>query len=149
MPTWIRRPRCLMIVVLLAGSLIAGCSLEQLQIGEWYTIYTPSAGSCPGLRWAFFVDAQRKINGSVSLDAVRQVADLTGVLDPDDSFRMIATDQERHRTAEVTGRFTSLVSTIAIQGDGLSAGCDGQTFSLRLGGYFAHAGGVSTFDGGR
>lgn len=86
------------------------------------------------------VNAQRSIDGFLLRDGQKRIAILSGTLNADDSFRMTATDTEGHRTAAVTGTFTSQVSTISIHGDAASA-CDGQTFTLRLGSYFANQGG--------
>jgi hypothetical protein len=129
-----------MALVLIAG-LLSGCTLEQILIGERYIIYTPPAGACPGLAWQFVVNAQRSIEGILSRDGQQPIATLSGVLNADDSFQMKATDVTGGRTADVTGQFTSLVSTISIHGDAAGSGCDGQTFKLRLGGYFSRAGG--------
>jgi hypothetical protein len=68
-----------------------------------------------------------------------EIATLSGRLNPDDSFRMMATAGQR--TASVTGQFTSQVSTIAIHGDAAGRACDGQVFRMRLGTYFAVQGG--------
>lgn len=124
---------------LVTGWMVSACTLEQVLIGQWYFIQTPQAGACPRLDWRFVVDPQRSIDGSVSGGG--RVATLSGTLNADDSFRMTATDTVSHRTAEVTGRFTSQVSTIAIRGDAAGSGCDGQMFGLRLGSYFAYQGG--------
>jgi hypothetical protein len=48
----------------------------------------------------------------------------------------------------VAGRFTSQVSTLSIHGDAAGSGCDGQTFDLRLSGYFARQGGGGGGGGG-
>ncbi|HEY0185309.1 MAG TPA: hypothetical protein VGC09_21115 [Rhodopila sp.] len=127
--------------MLLSGCLLSACTLEQILIGQWYSISTPNAGACPRLTWRFVVDARRSIAGFLSDDRQQRVANLSGVLNPDDSFQMTATDVAGNRTASVTGRFSSLVSTISIHGDAAGHGCDGQTFNLRLGRYFAFQGG--------
>lgn len=127
---------------------LSGCTLEQILIGQRYLIYTPPAGACPSLGWQFVVDPQRSIDGILSGDRQQPIAKLAGVLNADDSFRMTATSLAGGQTAEVTGRFTSLVSTISINGDAAGSGCDGQTFSLRLGGYFSRAGGGGGGGGG-
>jgi hypothetical protein len=136
----------------LTGGLIAltlgGCTLEQIQIGQWYRFGTPAAGACPSLQWHFAVNAQRGIGGSLENAGQQPIATLAGRLNADDSFQMTVTDLTTHRTADVTGQFTSLVSTMSIHGDGAGQGCDGQTFSLRLGGYFARAG-FGSVGGGR
>jgi hypothetical protein len=131
-----------MIALALAAGVLAGCTLEQILIGQLYTIDTPSVGACPLLEWRFFVNPQRSIIGSLSSGVRRQrIANLSGVLAADDSFQMTATDVAGGRTASVTGQFTSQVSTISIHGDAAGSACDGQTFELRLGSYFAHEGG--------
>jgi hypothetical protein len=133
--------------MLVLGGLLAGCTLEQLLIGQWYTIYTPPAGSCPGLYWRFVVDAQRSIGGFLSRDGRQPVANLSGLLNADDSFQMTASDVAGTRAATVTGQFTSQVSTISIHGDVAGSGCDGQTFYLRLGRYLSSQGGGGGGDG--
>jgi hypothetical protein len=125
----------------LIAFLLTGCTLEQILIGQLYTITTPPAGACPRLDWHFVVNPQRSISGLLSGDGQRPVANLSGQLNPDDSFQMTATSVTGNRTAAVTGQFTSQVSTISIHGDAAGSACDGQTFHLRLGGYFAFQGG--------
>jgi hypothetical protein len=125
----------------LAASLLAGCTLEQILIGQWYSIGTPPAGACPSLVWRFVVDPQRAIGGFLSREGQQRVANLSGMLNVDDSFTMTATDVASNRTASVTGRFTSQVSTISIHGDAAGNACDRQTFKMRLGSYFSIQGG--------
>lgn len=140
--------RFLKIVALVfAACSLQGCKVEQLLMGEWYTIYTPQVGHCPRLAWQFVVNAQRVIGGSLLRGWQQPVANLSGVLHDDDSFQITATSVTGNRTADVTGEFASGVSTITIHGDGAGAACDGQTFKLRLGGYFNAQGG-SVGDGG-
>ncbi len=136
------------IALALAASLLPSCTFEQILIGQWYTIYTPAAGTCPRLEWRFVVNAQRLIGGFLSRDGRQQFANLSGVLHPDDSFQITATDVAGGRTASVTGRFTSLVSTISIHGDGAGSACDGQIFNIRLGSYFSRQGGGGGGGGG-
>jgi hypothetical protein len=130
-----------MIALVLAASLLSGCTLEQILIGQWYIIATPPAGACPSLTWRFVVNPQRAISGSLAYGTQPPFANLSGQLNADDSFGITATGVAGHHTADVTGRFTSEVSTIAIHGDAAGSACDGQTFEMRLGGYFAHQGG--------
>ncbi|MFL5287584.1 MAG: hypothetical protein ACJ8AW_43065 [Rhodopila sp.] len=127
--------------VIALACLLPGCTLEQILIGQWYTIDTPAAGACPPLEWQFVVDPQRTVSGSLLLGTNRPIASLSGQLNPDDSFQMTATELAGHRTARVTGQFTSQVSTIAIHGDAAGSACDGQIFRLRLSSYFARQGG--------
>ena len=115
--------------------------MEQILIGQVYIIDTPRAGICPPLEWQFAVDPRRSINGFVSRDGQQRIANLSGVLNKDDSFQMTAAAVAGNRTSTVTGRFTSQLSTISINGDLGGSGCSGKTFKLRLGGYFAHQGG--------
>jgi hypothetical protein len=140
-----RQPNVLttgIIALVLAACLLAGCTVEQLLIGQWYTITTPQAGACPQLDWRFFVNPQRSISGYLTDSGQLQpVANLSGVLSADDSFQITATSVAGNRTAKVTGQFTSQVSTISIHGDAAGSGCDGQTFNLRLGSYFSRQGG--------
>jgi hypothetical protein len=130
-----------MIALTLAACLLPGCTFEQIQMGQIYTIYTPQAGACPRLGWQFVVNAQRSIDGSLSRDGQQQIANLSGLLNADDTFRITVTDLAGNRTADVTGRFTSQVSTISIHGHGAGSACDGQTFNLGLGRYFSFQGG--------
>ena len=122
-------------------ALLLACTVQQVMIGVDYRIVTPEAGSCPALSWQFFVDAQRHVQGTLTRPGQLPFAALSGTLDADDSFRMTVTDQTTHQDASVTGRFSSGLSTIIISGNGAGADCDGKTFSLRLGGYFARQGG--------
>jgi hypothetical protein len=137
-----------MIALALAALVLPGCTLEQILIGQIYSIDTPPAGACPSLEWRFVVNPQRSISGVLLRDRQQPIANLTGTLDPDDSFRMTATALTGNRTAEVTGRFTSQVSTISIHGDAAGKACDGQTFRMRLGGYFWFQGGGGGAGGG-
>jgi hypothetical protein len=130
-----------MIALALAASVLTGCAFEQLLIGQWYTIYTPPAGACPMLAWRFVVNPQRSIAGFITQGEQQRIASLSGLLNPDDSFQMTATEDAGGRTASVTGRFTSQISTISINGDAAGSGCNGQTFELRLGWYLARQGG--------
>jgi hypothetical protein len=130
-----------MIPLALAACLLQGCTFEQILIGQWYTIYTPQAGACPRLVWRFFINPQRLFSGFLSRDGQQGVATLSGVLNADDSFQITAKDVTGNRTANVTGQFTSQVSTISIHGDAAGSACDGQTFEIRLGRYFSSEGG--------
>jgi hypothetical protein len=139
-----RRPGALatgMIALVLVACVLPGCTLEQILIGQWYTVYTPPAGACPRLAWRFVVNPQRSISGFLSDDGQQRIANLSGLLNADDSFRITATDVPGDRTADVTGQFTAGVSTISIHGAAVGHACDGQTFKLRLGGYFSRQGG--------
>jgi hypothetical protein len=125
----------------LAAFGVTGCTLEQILIGQWYTIGTPPAGGCPALQWHFVVDPHRSIGGFLTSDGQQRIATLTGRLNPDDSFQMKATGLAGDRTSDVTGQFTSQVSSISIHGDAAGSACDGKTFNPRLGTYFAFQGG--------
>ena len=124
----------------LTVGLLSACTLDQILIGQVYTIVTPSTGACPALSWQFFVNAQRAINGILS-SGQQRIGILSGTLDQNDPFRMTVADADGRPTATASGQFTSDVSTLSIQGAGAGSACDGQTFRLRLGGYFAHQGG--------
>ena len=128
------------IALALATCLLSGCTLEQILIGQEYTIETPQAGACPRLAWQFVVNAQRSIVGALSDDR-QLLANLSGQLNADDSYQMTATNVPGSRIANVTGQFTAQVSTLSIHGDAAGPGCDGQTFHLYLGSYFSHQGG--------
>jgi hypothetical protein len=127
--------------LILTACLLPGCALEPILIGQWYAIETPAAGGCPPLVWRFVVDAHRSIAGSLSLRDQQRIAALSGGLGPDDSFQITAAGVAGNHAAKVTGRFTSQISTIFIQGDAAGDHCDGQTFNLRLGDYFMAQGG--------
>jgi hypothetical protein len=129
------------IATLLAIASLAGCTFEQILIGQWYSIPTPPAGGCPALLWQFVVNPQRSIDGSLVGEGQRKIATLSGVLNPDDSFRMTAVGVTGTAATEVTGQFTSAVSTITIHGNAAGSECDGKTFTLYLGSYFARQGG--------
>jgi hypothetical protein len=135
-------------IVVLAVCLLPGCAFEQILVGQWYSIVTPAAGACPTLNWQFAVNPQRAISGFLSGPGQQRVGSLSGELHRDDSFQMMVADAGGKPTATVTGRFTSQISTISIRGEGAGNGCDGQTFSLRLSGYFARQGGGGGGGGG-
>ena len=130
-----------MIALLLATTPLAACNVEQILIGQFYSIATPPDGSCPTLRWQFVVNAQRSIDGSLLDAGQRQIATLSGTLRPDDSFVIHALPPTGAASTTVTGQFSSGVSTISINGNAAGPGCDGKTFTLHLGGYFARSGG--------
>jgi hypothetical protein len=113
---------------LVALAATASCSLEQVPIGEWNLIHTVAQGRCPALDWHFLVDGERDISGYVAVDRFRQIATLTGVLNPDDSFQMWATEMGGTRRESVTGRFTSQVVTLSLDGNWI---CGQQTFRIR------------------
>ncbi|MBS0638487.1 MAG: hypothetical protein JSS43_01365 [Proteobacteria bacterium] len=110
-------------------------------IGVYYNIPTPPAGDCPAMFWRFFVNADRGIEGTLARFNQPPFAILSGTMAADDSFAMTATEMQGKRTARATGRFTSQISTLSIEGDGAGPACNGQTFSLRLGRYLARASG--------
>jgi hypothetical protein len=140
--TGIRRrlswPRAALAVI---ATLPAACSPPQIMIGQFYSIPTPPAGDCPALLWQFVVDPQRVISGSLSRVGEAPFASLSGILAADESFRMTATANPDKRSATVSGAFSAQITTISIHGDAAGTGCDGQSFALRLGGYFARQGG--------
>ncbi len=107
---------------------IASCSLEQVPIGTWNLIHTVPQGSCPAFDWHFLVDAGRNISGYVAVDQFRQIATLSGVLNPDDSFQIWATEVGGSRREGVTGRFTSQIVTLSLDGTWM---CGKQTFRIR------------------
>ena len=129
-----------MIPLAITASLLSGCMIEQILIGQWYSVDTPSTGGCPRLEWRFVVNPQRSIDGYLVDHGQQQLATLSGLLNANDSFQITATDAEG-RTVNVTGQFTAQVSTMSIHGLAAGSGCDGRTFKLRLGSYFARQGG--------
>lgn len=116
----------------LAGLLIMlpSCHLEQVQIGQFYTIRTAAIGACPMLDWTFVVDAQRHIAGHVSDSNAAVIARLSGTLDADDSYNMVATNLRDGHTADVNGRFTPGLVTLSVKAAGDP--CDGQSFRIRF-----------------
>ncbi len=126
---------------LLLSALLAACNVPQIMVGQLYRIQTPPSDACKTLVWLFVVNPQHEIAGSLAGGNQVPFADLSGTLNQDETFVMTVTDHDTKGTATVTGQFTSQVSTISIRGDGAGPGCDGQTFSLRLGAYFARSGG--------
>lgn len=106
----------------------ASYSLEQVPIGEQNLIHTVAQGDCPALDWYFPVDARRNIDGYVARDQFRQIATLSGVLNPDDSYQMWATEKGGNRRESVTGRFTAEVVTLSLDGTWI---CGKQTFRIR------------------
>ena len=116
--------------VMAALALLPSCQLEQVQIGQYYTIRTAAAGTCPVLDWTFVVDAQRHIAGHVSDRSAAAVARLSGVLNADDSYHMVATSPRDGHTADVDGRFTPGLVTLSVKGAGDP--CDGQNFRIRF-----------------
>jgi hypothetical protein len=136
---WTDVPKVWAIALTLA--LVPGCTFEQVLIGQVYTVITPADGPCPRLAWRFVVNAQRAINGSLSRDGQPPFANLSGQLFADDGFRIMAGGVEGQGTTVVTGRFTSQISTISVHGTVAGSDCDGRTFELRLGHYFAFQGG--------
>jgi hypothetical protein len=129
-----------LIAAALAACPLSGCTFEQILIGQWYTINTPPAGACPRLQWQFAVNPQRTVSGFLS-DPQHRIGNLSGQLNPDDSFQFTVIDAAGAPTASATGRFTSQVSTLTVHGGGAGFACDGQTFEMRLSGYFARQGG--------
>jgi len=117
------------------------CSAPQILIGQLYSIPTPPAGDCPALLWRFVVDAQRTIAGSVSRVGQPPFATLSGTLAADQSFRMTASNIAEKSSAIVSGAFSAQVTTLSIQGEAAGPGCNGKSFALRLGAYFARQGG--------
>jgi len=123
------------------GLLPVACSAPQIMIGQSYSIPTPPAGDCPALLWQFVVDSQRTISGALSHVGQPPFAKLSGTLAADESFRMTATTDSQKSSSIVSGTFSGQITTISIQGNAAGAGCDGKTFALRLGAYFAQQGG--------
>jgi hypothetical protein len=123
------------------ATLLAACSVSQIMIGQLYSIPTPPAGDCPALVWQFVVDPQRLISGSLSRVGEAPFASLSGILAADESFRITATTKSDKRSANITGAFSAQITTISIHGNVAGSGCDGLSFALRLGSYFARQGG--------
>src|SRR4051812_12088192 len=63
---------------------LTGCVLEQILIGQVYTIQAPPAGACPRLQWQFAGGPDRSIQGSLSSDGQQQDANPSGLLAADD-----------------------------------------------------------------
>jgi hypothetical protein len=105
-------------------------ALEQVQLGQWYTMHTVPMGTCPALDWHFVVDAYRSIAGFWGRDVAQRSAILSGTLNADDSFQMTATEVEGNRKARISGQFALRVVTISI--DGAGTACDRQTFRVKV-----------------
>jgi hypothetical protein len=123
-------------VVLAVLALLLGCTLEQVEIGRWYTLYTPRTGACPVLEWQFLVNAQRQISGYLSPAYGARTANISGTLNPDDSFQMMAREVQGNRTSSITGRFNQQLTIFTIHGDIAGDDCDGQALELRFVYYF-------------
>jgi hypothetical protein len=125
--------------LLLAGSgllaiLLGGCQLEQVQLGQEYIVYTDAAGACPRLTWQFVVDVHRAIGGMLLTDG-KPLAKITGVLNPDDTFRMDLAATSG-KTGTVNGAITSTDTVFTLVGDAAGTACNGQTFHLHGGQQF-------------
>jgi hypothetical protein len=129
MPRHLSRPRLSAAGCGLLVLLVGGCHLEQVQIGQIFNLSTQATGACPKLQWQFFVDAQRAIHGTLESN-FNPVAKITGVLNPDDTFRMDLTAATSNETATVSGTITSQGVTFAIAGNAAGAGCNGQAFTI-------------------
>jgi hypothetical protein len=114
---------------ILALGLVASCQLEQVLLGQWYTLHTIAQGTCPALDWHFVVDAHRSIGGYLDRDQFKQIGILSGTLNPDDSFQMWVTENGTGRRESVTGRFTAQYVTLALDGTWI---CEKQTFRIWL-----------------
>lgn len=110
---------------------LAGCHLEQVQIGQLIRFQSPPVGACPVMTWQFVVDARRVISGDMLHDGM-VIGRIRGTLNPDDTFRMEITPVGHDGSATVTGTVTSAITTIAIAGDGLGSGCNGAVYHLQL-----------------
>jgi hypothetical protein len=113
----------------LALGLVASCTLEQVLLGQWYTLQTIPQGTCPALEWHFVVDAHRSIGGYLDRDQFKQIGLLSGTLNPDDSFQMWVTQIGGGRKESVTGRFTSQYVTLSLDGTWI---CEKQTLRVWL-----------------
>jgi hypothetical protein len=117
-----------------ASMLLAGCHLEQVQLGQVFIVYTPPSGTCPVLQWQFVVEANRTIAGTL-LSNARPLGRLAGRLNPDDSYRMDVA-AAGGPTTTVTGAITSEGARFTIDGDAAGLGCNGQTLYLHGGRLF-------------
>ena len=126
---------------ILAMLVLSGCTLDPVLTGQVYTIETPAEGTCPRLDWHFVADAGRKVEGVLFTDTRQRIADLSGTLAGDGRFQMTAKAGSGGGEADISGRFTSVVSTISVRGKAAGQGCEGKTFKLYLGRYFARQGG--------
>jgi hypothetical protein len=135
-PTFMRDRRGMMTVrrtvALTTGAVAlavtASCTLEQVLLGQWYTIHTFAQGTCPALDWHFVVDAHRSMGGYLDRDEYKQIATLSGTLNADDTFEMTATQPETGRQEHITGAFTAQFVTISLDGAWI---CEKQTFRIR------------------
>ncbi|HVY14391.1 MAG TPA: hypothetical protein VHB27_04130 [Rhodopila sp.] len=125
--------RCLL--ALATTLLLAGCHVEQVQLGEVFIVHTPPTGACPRLQWQFVVDARRAISGTLTRGYM-PIGRLAGVLNPDDTFRMDIAALTGSGTGTVRGAVTSQGTTFRIDGDAAGPGCDGRTLYLPGGRWF-------------
>ena len=112
--------------VAMAALWMSACSLENAQFGLIYNLYTNPQPDCPRLNWRFVVDPKRIMTGSISIDSLQPIANLSGMLNADDTFRMTATAVDNGWRADVSGRFQTRLITVSVSGPG--AVCDGHTF---------------------
>lgn len=125
--------------------MLAGCTLQQVMIGESYILETPPSRDCPPLEWRFVVNAQMVMQATVTTSTQQPVAHLAGPFGSDDSFRMTIQGSDRELAI---GQFTSQISTIEIQGNWAGSACAGKVYRLRLGSFFARHGGGYSGGGG-
>ncbi len=116
-------------IVASAAGLVGACQLEQVMLGQWYTVRSAPQGTCPALDWHFVVDAQRSIGGYLDRDQFTKIGTLSGTLNPDDSFQMSVTQTDTGRKESVTGQFTAQYMTLALDGTWI---CGKQAFRIWL-----------------
>jgi hypothetical protein len=116
-------------------TLLSACHVEQVQIGQIVRIVTPPVGACASMAFTFFVDAQRRFEGTVRRDN-QILGELGGVVAQDDSFVMTVTPAGQAAVTRITGMIGSLKTTFSIAGDAVGAACNGQVIRFNTGRLF-------------
>ena len=117
------------VVALAVASFVAPANaIEHVELGLWYNLHTNPVGTCPGIDWHVVVDADKNIAGYLSWDRMKHSAKLSGTLNADDTFHVVATEVDGNRRADISGKATSGGASFTINGTG--TGCDKQTFQV-------------------
>lgn len=107
-------------------ALFGGCAVEQVTLGEMFTVLADPSGACPALDILLVARADRSMEGTVYWDDRRQSSPITGVLHQDDTFDLTTPDVGGTQAARITGRVTEGGVFMTIHGSG--GGCDGRSF---------------------
>jgi hypothetical protein len=99
-------------------------AIEQVTLGQWFSLHTNPSGTCPGLDWRVAIDADRQIAGYVAWDKMKHSAKLSGVLNGDDTFSIAGDEVGGNKHAVITGKVNPQNISLTINGTG--TGCDKQ-----------------------